>query len=348
MTRRNLHRRNWPVGGAASIISGLALSLLLGWPVAAAPEELARVDGVAITAEEVDWALGAQLTKLHEQLYNLRRQKVEALVAEKLLAKEAEGRGLSVPTLLDTEVTPKVGLVTEQEIETFYQANKARLQGEEATLREQIRAHLQNEKLTAQREAFVQSLRAQATVVVHLEPPPPLRVQIAVDGAPFKGSAAAPVTIVEFTDFQCPFCKRVQATLEQVQSHYGEQVKVVHRDFPIDTLHPQARKAHEAARCANAQGQFWAYHDVLYAHAPKASPEQLKTYAQDVGLDLAAFEQCFYSGKYQATVQQDVEEGGRFGVTGTPVFFINGRMLSGAQPLERFVQMIEDELARTR
>jgi thiol-disulfide isomerase/thioredoxin len=231
MTRRNLHRRNWPVGGAASIISGLALSLLLGWPVAAAPEELAPVDGVAITAEEVDWALGAQLTTLHEQLYNLRRQKVEALVAEKLLAKEAEGRGLSVPTLLDTEVTSKVGLVTEQEIETFYQANKTRLQGDEATLREQIRAHLQNQKLTAQREAFVQSLRAQTTVVIHLEPPPPLRVQIAVDGAPFKGSAAAPVTIVEFTDFQCPFCKRVQTTLEQVQSRYGEQVKVVHRDF---------------------------------------------------------------------------------------------------------------------
>jgi predicted DsbA family dithiol-disulfide isomerase len=87
---------------------------------------------------------------------------------------------------------------------------------------------------------------------------------------------------------------------------------------------------------------------VLYANAPKASPEQLKTYAQDVGLDLAAFEQCFHSGKYQATVQQDVEEGGRFGVTGTPVFFINGRLLSGAQPLERFVQMIEDELARAR
>jgi protein-disulfide isomerase len=322
--------------------------VVLGWTAAVASEELARVDGVAITAEEVDWALSAQLTKLHEQIYTLRRQKVEALVAEKLLAKEAAKRGGSVPTLLDAEVTSKVGLVTEQETETFYQANKTRLQGDEATLREQIRAHLQNQKLATQRDAFVQSLRSQADVAVHLEPPPPLRIQIVVDGAPFKGSVAAPVTIVEFTDFQCPFCKRVQATLDQVQSRYGEQVKVVHRDFPIDNLHPQARKAHEAARCANAQGKFWAYHDVLYANTPKASPEQLKVYAQDVGLDLAAFEQCFDSGKYQAAVQQDVEEGGRFGVTGTPVFFINGRLLSGAQPLERFVQLIEDELARAQ
>src|SRR5712691_693049 len=342
MTRKSFQRRIWPVGGAASILLGLALSLLLGWAVAAVAEELARVDGVAITAEEVDWALGTQLTKLHEQIYNLKRQKVEALVAEKLLAKEAARRGITVPMLLDAEVTSKVGLVTEQEIETFSQANKARLQGEEATLREQIRAHLQNQKLAAQRDAFVQSLRSQATVVVHLEPPPPLRVQIAVDGAPFRGSSAAPVTIVEFTDFQCPFCKRVQTTLEQVQSRYGEKVTVVHRDFPIDTLHPQARKAHEAARCANEQGKFWAYHDVLYANAPKAKPEQLKAYAQDVGLDLPAFEHCLDSGKYQAAVQQDVEEGGRFGVTGTPVFFINGRLLSGAQPLESFTRVIED------
>ena len=149
MTHTSPPRRSWSVGGAASIIAGLALLVVLGWTAASATEELARVDGVAITAEEVDWALGAQLTKLYEQIYNLRRQKVEALVAEKLLAKEAARRGLSVPTLLDAEVTSKVGLVTAQEIESFYQANKARLQGDEATLHEQIRTHLQHQKLAA-------------------------------------------------------------------------------------------------------------------------------------------------------------------------------------------------------
>jgi protein-disulfide isomerase len=311
-------------------------------------ESLAEVDGEAITAAEVDQALSVQLTKLYEQIYNLRRQKVEALVAEKLLAKEAVRRGISVPTLLDTEVTSKVGLVTEQEIEGFYQANKARLQGDEATLREQIRAHLQNQKLAAQRDAFVDSLRSQANVVVHLKPPPPLRVQIAVDGAPFKGSEAAAVTIVEFSDFHCPFCKRVLPTLAQLESRYGDNVKLVFRDYPIDQLHPGARKAHEAARCADEQGKFWAYHDALFANASKTNPEQLKTYAQEVGLDVIAFEQCFSSGKYQTAVQKDVEEGMRAGVTGTPAFFINGRLVSGAQPLESFVRVIEDELARVR
>jgi protein-disulfide isomerase len=250
--------------------------------------------------------------------------------------------------LLDAEVTGKVEPVREPEIETFYQANKAQLKGDEATVREQIRAHIQKQKLATQRGAFVQSLRSQANVVVHLKAPAVFRAEVGVDGAPFKGSATAPVTIVEFTDFHCPYCKRVLPTLGQLESQYGGKVKLVFRDYPIDNLHPTVRKAHEAARCAHDQGKFWAYHDAVFANAPKASPEQLKTYAQEVGLDVPAFEQCLSSGAYQAVVQRDVEEGTRVGVTGTPAFFINGRLVSGAQPLEGFVRVIEDELARAQ
>jgi len=158
--------------------------------------------------------------------------------------------------------------------------------------------------------------------------------------------AAAPAILVKSEDFRCAFCKRVQATIAEVLFRYADSVKVVHKDYPIVPLHPGARKAHEAARCANEQGKFWVYHDKLYENAPKASPEQLKAYAQEVGLDPAAFDQCFSNGKYQAAVQKDIEDGTRAGVTGTPAFFINGRALSGAQPLERFVQLIDDELAR--
>ena len=272
---------------------------------------------------------------------------MEALIAERLLAREAAKRGVSVQALLDAEVTSKVGLITEQEIESFYQANKARLQGEEATVRDQIRAQLQNQKLAAQREAFLRSLRSQAKVVVHLKPPPVFRAEVATEGAPFKGAAAAPVTIAEFQDFPCPFCKRVQPTLAEILSRYGEKVKLVHRDYPIDQLHPQARKLREAARCANEQGKFWTFHDALYAKAP-AKQDQVKTYAQEVGLDVPALDQCLASGKDQGVVQKDIDEGTRAGVTGTPTFFINGRMVSGAQPLESFARVIEDELARAR
>jgi protein-disulfide isomerase len=308
---------------------------------------LAEVDGAPITAEEVEKAIAPALAKLQEQMYEMRRQQLEALIQDRLLAKEAAKRGIAVSALVDAEVTAKVGLVTEQEIESFYQANKARIQGAEATVRDQIRAYLQNQKLTARRAVFLETLRSQSTVVVHLTPPPVFRAQVPVEGAPFKGPATAPVTIVEFQDFHCPFCQRVQPTLDQLLTRYAGKVKLVFRDFPIDSLHPQARKAHEAARCANDQGKFWAYHDALYASQPGSSPEQLKEYAQAVGLDLPAFEQCLRSEKYQAAVQQDVEAGSRLGVNGTPAFFINGRELVGAQPLETFVSLIENELART-
>jgi protein-disulfide isomerase len=324
------------------LLLGLGISL----PALAASEPLAEVDGIAITSEEVEKPLAPQVSKLEEQIYNLKRQKLEALIDDKLLEKEAAKRKLTVPTLLDAEVTSKVGLVTEQEIEKFYQENKAQIKGEQGQVREQIRSYLQNQKLNAKRDEFLKSLRSQAKVVINLKPPPVLRVEISADGAPFKGPAKAPVTIVEFSDFHCPFCRRVIPTLTQIESKYGDKIKLVFRDFPIEGLHPGATKAHEAARCANEQGKFWPYHDKLFAGPPKSSPEIFKAFAKELGLDVASFETCFDAGKYQADIKKDIEEGNRVGVTGTPAFFINGRLISGAQPLEAFARIIDDELSR--
>jgi protein-disulfide isomerase len=330
-------------------VSGLAQSAPSNKKeVVAKSDPLAEVDGTLITAAEVERALGQQLIKLEEQIYNLKRQRLEAMINERLLAREAAKRGISIQALLDTEVTSKVTLITEQEIETFYQANKSALRGEETELREQIRSRLQNQKLAAQREKFLQSLRSEAKVVVHLKPPPVFRVEVAIDGFPFQGPAKGPVTIVEFSDFHCPYCKRVQATLAQILAKYGDKVKLVYRNYPIDSLHPGARKAAEAAQCANEQGKFWPYHDKLYAGGTDVSSEKLKALAEEAKLDLSAFDQCLTSRKHQAAVQKDVEEATRLGVTGTPAFFINGRLVSGSQPLETFVRVIEEELARPK
>ncbi len=313
----------------------------------AASAPLAEVDGVAITADEVEKPLASQLSKLEEQIYDLKRQRLDALINEQLLAKEAAKRTLAVPALLDAEVTAKVGLVTEQEIEKFYQDNKAQIKGEQAQIREQIRAFLQNQKLAAKREEFLKSLRAQAKVVVNLKAPPIQRIEVSVQGAPYKGGEKAAVTIVEFSDFHCPFCQRVVPTLAQLESRYGEKIKLVFRDFPIENIHPGATKAHEAARCANEQGKFWPYHDKLFAGPPRSSPEDFKGLAKEVGLNASAFETCLGSGKYQAAIKQDIAEGSRAGVGGTPAFFINGRQITGAQPLDAFTRVIDDELART-
>jgi protein-disulfide isomerase len=327
----------------------LLLMAGFGFPVAAfaADAPLAVIDGVAIGADEVEKSLAGQLSKLEEQIYNLKRQKLDALINDKLLEKEATKRKLTVPALLDAEVTSKVGLVTEQEIENFYQENKAQVKGEQAEVREKIRTYLQNQKLTAKREEFLRALRGQSKVVVNLKPPPIQRVDVSIQGAPVKGGAKAPVTIVEFSDFHCPFCKQVVPTLAKIESKYGEKIKLAFRDFPIESLHPGASKAHEAARCANEQGKFWPYHDKLFAGPANSTPELFKRLAKEVGLETVAFETCLSSGKHQAAIKKDIEEGQRLGVAGTPAFFINGRLLSGSQPLEAFARVIDEELART-
>lgn len=328
----------------------IATALLLGISIAQAETPtagpLAEINGEVVTAEDLDRALGVKLTKLQEQIYTLKREELDAIIAQRLLDQEAARRGLSVPALLDAEVTAKVGLVTETEIESVYQANKAKIKGEESEVREKIRASLQQRKISAQREQYVRSLREKSTVVDHLQPPPVVRVAVATNGAPIRGDEHAPVTLVEFSDFHCPFCKRVQPTLATLLDRYPGKVKLVFRDLPLRQLHPQAPRAAEAARCAQDQGKFWEYHDVLFQQAPKGSDDNLKQYATDVGLDSEKFSTCLGQSLHREAVQRDVDEATKLGLNGTPAFFINGRLISGAQPLETFVQIIDEELAR--
>jgi protein-disulfide isomerase len=324
------------------------VALRVVWPTtpSRATEPLASVNGETITQKDVDQALGARLSQLEEQIYHLKRQALDALIARRLLAQEAVKRGMTVAALLDAEVTAKIEPVTEQEIERYYQAHKRRMPGEEATVRQNIRGLLQQQKVTARRELFVGALREQAALRVNLEPPPTVRVVVSAVGAPVRGAADAPVTVVEFSDFHCPFCKRAQPTLAQLLKRFPGKVRHVHRDFPIDGLHPQARNAAEAARCAQDQGKFWEYHDVLFSQAPKATADDLGRYATEVGLDRTAFDRCLAERAHRPTVQRDLDEGRRLGISGTPAFFVNGRALTGSQSLEVFVRVVEEELAR--
>jgi hypothetical protein len=209
---------------------------------AKAGEVLAEVNGIAISSDDVEKALGPPLENLQEQVYSMKRQMLEVLIHEQLLLSEAAKRGVTVTALLDAEVTAKVGLVTEQDIDSVYKTHKTHLKGDEMTIRDQIRAQLQRQKLTAQRETFLNTLRSQAIVSVHLKAPRVFRATVNTDGAPFKGSATAPVTIVKFEDFHCPYCRRVQATFSEILAKYGEKVKLVHRAVTL-SLNPCARQA---------------------------------------------------------------------------------------------------------
>jgi protein-disulfide isomerase len=174
---------------------------------------------------------------------------------------------------------------------------------------------------------------------------------LSVDGEPFKGEKNAKLTLVEFSEFQCPFCGRhVRETYPQLEKEYIQtgKVKYVFRDLPLESIHKNAFKASEAAHCAGEQGKFWEFHDKVYAGASDATPPTMKAYAEQIGLDEAKFETCRSTRKYQAQVQADITEGTRMGVSGTPGFFINGRFLSGALSLEAFTKVIDEELEARR
>lgn len=176
-----------------------------------------------------------------------------------------------------------------------------------------------------------------------------VRISVNTTNAHFKGVESAPVTVVEFSDFECPFCARFYSpTLSQLLSEYVDtgKVKFVYKHFPLVSIHPHALKAAEASECAAEQGAFWEYHDKLFENQQFLTVQDLKKYAENLGLNTDQFNDCLDSGKYYEKVQQDLSEGQKSGVTGTPAFFINGILLSGAQPFETFQKIIETELNR--
>jgi protein-disulfide isomerase len=328
----------------------LGLSVCVAWSCRPTKdsERIAEVDGTVITRAEVDKSAGKQLQGLRQQLYQLERQKLDEYIGATLVTREAKERGVSVSTLLEQEVNHTVRPVSEEEIRSFYESNKDRLRVELDKVHDQIRDYLREQKIAARKNEYFKTLRNKAKITSYLKPPAVQRADVSINGAPFKGSEKATITIVKFEDFQCPYCKTVQPTYQELLKRYDGKVRLVHKDLPLDAIHPQARQAAEAARCAAEQGKFWEYHDKLYANSPKADVEELKSYAKEVGLNAASFDQCYGSGKFRAAVQKDLNDGAQLGLTGTPTFFINGREISGAQPVEAFAAIIDEELGQAK
>ncbi len=307
----------------------------------------ARFGDQAITLEELYRATEKELNQIELQRHELLEQKLDQMISQRLLDGEAKRRGLSVERLLDEEVNRKAPKVSDEEVKDFIAKNQGRLSaGDEGELRLRVWDYLRGQKVNQQRSDYVRTLWNKAGVKVLLPEPAAARVQVDSRKGFVLGPKDAPVAIVEFSDFQCPFCKAVVPTLKQVMAEYKGKVKLVFRDFPLD-IHPLAPKAHEAARCAAEQQKFWEYHDLLFERSPNLSLPELKQYAADLKLVGASFAKCLDSGKYRQAVADDVQEAARLGASGTPTFFINGRLLVGAQPLTAFQKVIDAELTKT-
>ncbi len=302
----------------------------------------ARVGDHTISVTEVDARAKNDNSEIYQQLYTARRAALDAMVADYLLGQEAKARGVSVEELTRQEIDGKITPATEAQVQEFFNQNQARMGGQTLeTVGPRIQQHLDSQSTQAAANAFLGSLKAKAALKIALEPP---RVDVQVaQNDPTKGPATAPITLVEFSEFQCPFCQRVGPAIQQVLATYGDKVRLVFRDYPLP-FHDNAQSASEAAQCAHEQGQFWAYHDKLFQNQQALAADKLKQYATEIGLDAAAFTACFDSGRFRAAVQEDAAHGQAVGVSGTPAFFINGRFLSGAQPFEAFKTIIDEEL----
>ena len=346
----DMSQRFWPA--AAVLVVAVACSSSAQVPRPLAPTDvIATVGPTSITVAQVDERAMQQpatsfgSVKLGQAIYEARRSALDEMIASVLIEQEAKARGVEQSALVEREISSKVADVTEADVAAFYQANQSRVQGASLDqVRQPIKNYLAQQRMDQAREQFVNTLRAKTPVHVSLEPP---RLTIATANSASRGPARAPVEIVEFSDFQCPFCLRAHPTIDQVLSTYGDRVRFVYRHYPLPG-HPNARPAAEAAECAAEQGKFWPYHDRLFATQSRLSDADLKQDARDLGLDTSKFNGCVDSHKYAAKVDTDLRAGQEAGVDGTPAFFINGRVISGAQPYDVFKKVIDEELQLKR
>ena len=310
----------------------------------------ARVGNRTVTLADVDarWQREqpARYMEAMQQVYDGRKRALKRVVGELLVEAAASSRGMTVEQYVDVELTQRVRPVTEADVLAFYAANADALGNEPI---EQHRTRLEETLERRARDRAYDSLIAELAasgpaIGIFIDAP---RQTATVDAAdPALGSRQAAVTIVAYSDFQCPFCARVEPTLKEIHDTYGDTVRIVWKDFPLTSIHPQAFKAAEASHCAAEQKRYWEYHDRLFANQARMSVADLKGHAAVLGLDTAAFAACLDSSRYMTRVQTSLDTGAKLGVEATPTLLINGRLVSGAQPMEVFAGIIDEELAR--
>jgi protein-disulfide isomerase len=311
----------------------------------------ARVGTRTITLKELDdrWRAdnAADHAEVNQKLYDGRRAALDAIVAEMLITEAAKAKGVAPDAYTTEEVTRRTKPVTDADVVSFFQANQGQMQGRPLDMMSApIKGYLEERARDAAREDLLAELRKGGPAVSLLLDAPRVQVDVAATD-PALGGASAPVTLVEFSDFQCPFCQRVEPTLKQIRDKYGDKVRIVWKDFPLTQIHPQAFKASEAAHCAGDQGKFWEYHDRLFANQQALQLTDLKAHAAALGLNAATFDACLDGSKYAERVRDGVAAGSRLGVNSTPTSYVNGRMLSGSLPFEAFSAVIDEELAKT-
>jgi protein-disulfide isomerase len=298
---------------------------------------VAQVGGRTLTESDLEHRESGSLLQARYQYYTSARKALDHLVDDELLAQEATRRHITVDQLLEQDVYKGIKDPTEDQLQVYYEG----MDSEEpyAAVRDRVLDHIRQLRRDKARAAYVKGLREQASVKFLLAPP---GAEVDLENVHFKGSKNAPVMLIEFADYECPYCQKVVPLLQKLQEEYGDKLVVGYKDFPLP-MHRRAQKAAEATRCAGVQGKYWEYHDVLYYSKATDVPD-LKKHAQVLHLDETAFNTCLDSGAQADAVKKDLEEGKKLGLSGTPSFFVNGHFFHGAVDYATLKEMVDQQL----
>ena len=348
------------IDGVAAMVAAARIVLVIGVAalVTAAPRAswaadaganpvVATVGDREITQSELDAAVLQGISK--SQLYDLRKQTLDHMIDTELIAAAAKKANLTPDAYLARELHGKGDMVTEADAKKYYDAHKAGIDAQTGNrgydaIKTLLIGAMQRHEDRERRDALVAKLRSEAKVKVALVAP---RVAVASAGHPWTGGKDAPVTIVEFSDFQCPYCRAAEPVLKQIRAKYGDKVKLVYMDFPLG-MHPHAMDAAVAGRCAADQDKFWEMHDAMFSDQAKLDAANLKASASKAGLDAKKFDACFDAKSGAAGIKADQTQGEQLGVSGTPTFFVNGREMVGMESAKGFSDVIDEELSHAK
>lgn len=301
---------------------------------------VAEFNGKSVKASQAFSGVKTRLFDLEDEMFRTKEQAINDYVEGQLLEAEAKKQNMPQEALLEKETGGGGEEVNDADIDSFLSSKGLSLK-DPRIRKDDVRDYLKYRKRFEKRQGYVAKLKQSSNVKIHLKEPSAPKLTVDVSGYPTWGNASAPVTIIEFSDYQCPYCSRAVPTLDRIKKEYGpDKVKIVFRDMPLPS-HPRAVPAALAAHCANDQGKFWEFHDALFNNQQKLEDADLKGHAKTLGLDEKKFAECYDAKKHQELVDKSRREAETLGIQATPSFVINGALLQGAQPFEKFKEKID-------
>lgn len=308
----------------------------------------AVLDDEIITYHSITAPIATEIYQAEREVYELKLNQLKSQILARLIERDPLSQGVSTDIFVQKYITKKT-TVSDLEVDNFIAERRVPANRINPDFKQKVKTFMLQQKRAKAINQWIESVGKKYGLAIKLQPPERPRSEIAVNDSPTAGPDNAPITIVEYSDFQCPYCAQAVPTIKQIRKNYPDKVRIVYKQFPLD-FHKDAFRASEASLCINEQSTdyFWKLHDYMLANPRSLDQANLIAKAIEYGADKDKFSQCLISGKYVSQVQSEMQEGRAIGVSSTPMFFVNGITLRGAQPYAVFEELIEEELERTK